>query len=90
MAAAIGHMFGALAEIMPVSVLLGMVAGLGSAWITKRLNPHKRTAAGHRRRVRAGRADAGAVDRRLRGDDADGAAGGAGEAQRREPRRART
>ena len=32
MAAAIGHMFGALAEIMPVSVLLGMVAGL-PAWI---------------------------------------------------------
>ena len=62
MAAAIGHMFGALAEIMPVSVLLGMVAGLGSAWITKRLNPHKRTAAGRTGGAcAAGRADAGTV-----------------------------
>ena len=56
MAAAIGHMFGALAEIMPVSVLLGMVAGLGSAWITKRLTlaqaDRRRP---HRRRVCAGR-----------------------------------
>ena len=62
MAAAIGHMFGALAEIMPVSVLLGMVAGLGSAWITKRLNPHKRTAAGRTGGAcAAGRADAGTI-----------------------------
>ena len=43
-------------------VLLGMVAGLGSAWITKRLNPHKRTAAGRTGGAcAAGRADAGTV-----------------------------